>query len=151
MAKDRIMLMKKEPDFEKASDKLLRFIELYVETGNHIQSWKDAGYSESGIGSAMNTLRNNHKLVEKMIGLRVGRHVPAALNTIVDLMEHARNDSVKLKAAQDVLYRAGYDRPMEIITTEKKVDELDNKALDDELQRLLARVNDKADKQKELH
>ncbi len=44
-----------------------------------------------------------------------------------------------------------FDNKTRIEELERKVARLDDKALDDELQRLLARVNDKADKQKELN
>ena len=40
---------------------------------------------------------------------------------------------------------------MKIETTEKQADEMNNKELDDELQRLLARVNDKADEEATQH
>jgi hypothetical protein len=67
-----------------------------------------------------------------------------ALNGIVELAQNASNDSVKLKALQDVMYRAGYDRPLEIVTGEMDVQKLANKDLDMELTALLARANKQA-------
>ena len=144
--KDTASILKAtDKDFVNKSDKLVKFLELYVETGDKKQAWLDAGYAKGGIRSAGNIIRENMRLVEKLIRNRIGSHVPLALNGVLELATGAKQESVRLKALQDILYRAGYDRPVEIVTSEKDVNALDNKELEDELTTLLARANKEAE------
>lgn len=136
--------MESDKDFTGKTETLVKFLDLYVETGNAKASWVEAGYAEVTVNQAMSKIRDNWRLVEKLIRDRIGSHVPMALNGIVELAMNAKNDSVKLKALQDVMYRAGYDRPLEIITGEMDVEKLPNKDLDAELTAMLARANAEA-------
>ena len=138
------LLLETHKDFSGKTEKLVAFLDAYVETGDKNKSWIDAGYSEKTTNQAMSLIRDNWRLVEKLIRDRIGSHVPMALNGIVELAMNAKNDSVKLKALQDVMYRAGYDRPLEIVTGEMDVQKLANKDLDMELTALLARANKQA-------
>ena len=144
--KDTASILKAtDKDFVNKSDKLVKFLELYVETGDKNAAWLEAGYAKGGIRSAGNIIRENMRLVEKLIRNRIGSHVPLALNGVLELATGAKQESVRLKALQDILYRAGYDRPVEIVTSEKDVNALDNKELEDELTTLLARANKEAE------
>ena len=148
------ILKKTDKTFANSTEKMITFLELYVEGGDPAKAWIGAGYSPSNTPIAMRTIRDNFKLVEKLITNKIGRHVPFAVNGVIELATNAKNDAVKLKALQDILFRAGYDRPMEIVTSEKTADEMSNTELDTELTRLLARVNNEAAEaatQKELH
>jgi hypothetical protein len=138
------ILLDTDKDFSGKTEKLVAFLDAYVNTGDKNQSWIDAGYSENTTNQSMSLIRDNWRLVEKLIRDRIGSHVPMALNGIVELAQNASNDSVKLKALQDVMYRAGYDRPLEIVTGEMDVQKLANKDLDMELTALLARANKQA-------
>jgi hypothetical protein len=95
---------------------------------------------------AMAKVRDNWELVELLIKNKIGSHVPFALNGIVELAANAKQESVKLKALQDILFRAGYDAPMRIETTEVQAGDMTNTELDNELTKLLSRVNKEADK-----
>lgn len=127
--------------FNEDNERLSTFIDLYIDyDGDHKRAWIDAGYAESGVGSAMNKLRQHWDVVERRIVEKIGRQVPQALAVIVDLMENARTESIKLKAAQDILGRAGYDQASKIEFTEKSAEELSREELRDELRVLLARA-----------
>lgn len=142
-----------EEDFSTKTEKFITFLEYYVESGDHKQAWLDAGYSPSNIATAMGKIRDNWRLVEKLIRNRIGSHVPFALNGVVELAMNAKQESVRLKALQDILFRAGYDAALQIETSEK-VSDLDNAELENELTRLLARANNAAAKEaaiEELH
>ena len=153
MAKATAKILKEtDKDFSGKSELLIKFLELYVEyNGDNKQAWLESGYSPAKVHTSMSVVRDNWRLVEKLIRNKIGSHVPMALAGVVELAQNAKQESVRLKALQDVLYRAGYDRPIEIQHTEKEANELSNRELDDELTRLLARVNDTADAEKELH
>jgi hypothetical protein len=134
-----------DKDFNKRSEKCIHFLECYVNNnGDHQAAWLEAGYAESGLPTAMGMVRDNWRLVEKLIRNRIGSHVPMALGGVVELAQNAKQESVRLKALQDILYRAGYDTPVEIVTTDKRADSLANKELEDELAILLKRANSNA-------
>ena len=142
-----------DDDFSTKTMKFISFLEMYVECGDHKKAWLDSGYSASNLPSAMGKIRDNWRLVEKLIRNRIGSHVPFALNGVVELAMNAKQESVRLKALQDILFRAGYDAALQIETSEK-VSDLDNADLENELTRLLARANNAAAKEaatEELH
>ncbi len=148
--KERARLLKKnDNDFKDKSEMLITFLESYVESGDKKAAWEEAGYAIGGLKNASKMIRDNYRLVEKLIRDRIGSHVPMALEGVVELATNAKQESVRLKALQDILYRAGYDKPIEIVTSEKEVRDMDNKELEDELTKLLARSNSEATE--ELH
>ena len=127
--------------FNEDNQKLDKFIDLYIEyEGDNNRAWVDAGFAESSQSHSMSKLRKHWDEVQKRIVQRMGAHVPKALAMVVHLMENAKNDSVRLKAAQDLLGRAGYDQASRIELTDKKVEELSKDELRDELSELLAKA-----------
>jgi hypothetical protein len=139
MAKPKVAYLKKveDEDYVNHSTQFLEFVAGYVETGDAKASWVEAGFSKNTQNLAMNRLRNNWRMVERMIQDRIGNHVPMALNGIIGLAQNAKQDSIKLKAQQDILYRAGYDKPIEYSVSDKDATELKDSELKDELARLL--------------
>tara|TARA_R110002020_G_scaffold287099_1_gene502598 strand:- start:39673 stop:40104 length:432 start_codon:yes stop_codon:yes gene_type:complete len=124
------------------NERLDKFIDLYIDyDGDNVQAWKDAGYSESNTNASMAKLRQHWDVVQARIVEKMGRQVPQALAVVVDLMMNARNDSIRLKAAQDLLGRAGYDQASKIELTEKKAEDMDHDALREELTTLMRRAN----------
>ena len=128
-----------EEEYSEHTEQFLDFVMRYVETGNASQSWIDAGYSQNSKGRAMSRLRDNWRLVEKFIKDRIGGHVPMALNGIITLAENAKQESIRLKAQQDILYRAGYDTPVAFVVEDKDASNLKDAELKDELARLLSK------------
>ena len=130
-------LKKSEPEYEAHTEQFLEFVMGYVETGSAPSAWVAAGYSENTKGRAMSRLRDNWRLVEKVIKDRIGNHVPMALNGIIQLAQDAKQESIRLKAQQDILYRAGYDKPVEFVVEDKETRDMKDNELKDELARLL--------------
>ena len=133
------LLKKSDPDEYNVNEQFLQFVANYVESGNARQSWTQAGYSPKSAGTAMSRLRDNWRLVESMVKERIGSHVPMALTGIIELAQTAKQESIRLKAQQDILYRAGYDKPMEMVVTDKEAKDLK----DDELQKELLMILNK--------
>lgn len=143
-----------DPEIADVPDQRLQFLEHYIELGDAHQAWIAAGYSSTSKARAMLTIRDNWRIVEKLIRNRIGTHVPMALNGLIQLAQNAKQESVRLKALQDILSRAGYDSVLQIEHSEKDAQSMNNAELDQELQRLLKRSNDEADtstNSKELH
>ena len=130
-------LKKVDEEYNEHSEQFLDFVLRYVETGHAPSAWTDAGFSDNTKNRAMSRLRDNWRLVEKVIKDRIGTHVPMALNGIITLAQHAKQESIRLKAQQDILYRAGYDKPVEFVVEDKDATDLKDQELKDELARLL--------------
>jgi hypothetical protein len=132
--------------FNEDNERLSKFIDLYIEyDGNHQLAWTDAGYSESTRNKAMHTLRKHWDIVQKRIVEKIGTQVPKALAMVVHLMENGKNESIRLKAAQDILGRAGYDQASKIELTDKKAEDLTRDELTKELQELMNRAQETVD------
>jgi|TARA_R110000850_G_scaffold202652_1_gene328711 hypothetical protein len=138
----RIALIKKEPALAAKSDLLLAFLEEYIDNGGKAQeAWVTAGYAESTKKGAMAVARKEHSTVQKLISLKIGSHVPSSIQIIVDLMSAEKTPAaVKLKCAQDILSRAGYDAAIDYTITEKPVTDMTNSELDTELTKLLGKA-----------
>lgn len=132
------LLQKKDPNNEyDVAERMLLFVSQYVEHGDAKKAWVEAGYSENTTNLAMGKLRDNWRIVESMVKERIGRHVPMALSGIIELAQTAKQESIRLKAQQDILFRAGYDKPMEMVITDKDTKEMKDDELQKELLSLL--------------
>lgn len=131
-------LRKVEKSYSELPVQLATFLEFYVESGDAKGSWVLAGYSEGTKHHAMSRIRDNWRMVEAMIKERISAHVPLALAGIIELAQNANGETVRLKAQQDILYRAGYDTPVSFVVEDKEASELKDSDLKDELARLLA-------------
>ena len=124
------------------TERLDKFIDLYLDyEGDNVRAWLDAGYAESTKSSSMAKLRKHWDIVQARIVERMGSHVPEALAVVVDLMRNARSETIKLKAAQDIMGRAGYDQASKIELSEKKAEDLNQEELRKELSELMNRAN----------
>lgn len=129
-------------EYRPDNERLDKFIDLYLDyEGDHIRAWKDAGYSSTTTKGAMAKLRQHWDVVQSRIVERIGRHVPRALSVVIDIMENASQASIRLKAAQDILGRAGYDQASKIELTEKKAEDMGQDELRNELAILMKRAN----------
>lgn len=122
-------------------EKLVAFIEHYLEGMPPKEAWVAAGYSENTASAAMNKIRENWKLVAKMVDFRIGMQVPLALNVVKDLMMNSKSDTVRLNAAKDILSRAGKDKPIEINHSAKSPEEMKDEDLDAEIISLAEKIN----------
>jgi hypothetical protein len=69
---------------------------------------------------------------------KIERLAPEAVNTLQDLMMNSKADSVKLKAALEILGIAGVSREMKV-SIRADVTDMSNDELDDKLRALLGR------------
>jgi len=151
MRKKVKLLKKSDPSEYDVNENFLQFVAYYVESGSAREAWVQAGYSPNSAGSAMSRLRDNWRLVESMVKERIGAHVPMALSGIIELAQSAKQESIRLKAQQDILYRAGYDKPMEMIVTDKDAKDLKDDELQKELLAILGKNHTIDVKAEEIH
>jgi hypothetical protein len=121
----------------KATEKLILFLNYYIDGHEPRDSWVLAGYSESTQNLAMTKLRENWKIVDKMIDERIGLQVPMALAVVANLAKNGKSESIKLQAAKDLLARAGRDRPVEHVFSTKDPEEMKDDDVDKEIRALI--------------
>ena len=125
---------------EVRGEKLKIFLEEYVENGgDHLAAAKTAGYANPK--QAKKLLRDNWEAVQDLVMNKIGGHVPFAIEGIVRLAQNAKNESVRLKACQDLLGRAGYDQAIKIESKVVDATEMEDGALENELLELLKKAN----------
>jgi hypothetical protein len=122
-------------------EKMVEFMDLYIEGVPIKDAWVQAGYSPNTVQNAMRAVRENWRILDKMVDERIGSHVPQALGIVVHLMTHAKSENIQLNAAKDILARAGKDRPIELKHSTSAPEDLDEDALNAEIIQLAERVH----------
>mgnify|MGYP003115710948 FL=1 len=113
------------------SEKRRIFVERMIERGDHIKAAKEAGYEKEDpqkfAVEANRLKRQLHDLILKGMKERFSSSAPKAAHVIETLMNSGESEAVRLKAAQDLLDRAGYQPTtrVEEVTEKKSVKELE--------------------------
>jgi hypothetical protein len=113
------------------SEKRRIFVERMIEHGDHIKAAKEAGYEKEDpqkfAVEANRLKRQLHDLILKGMKERFSSSAPKAAHVIETLMNSGESEAVRLKAAQDLLDRAGYQPTtrVEEVTEKKSVKELE--------------------------
>jgi hypothetical protein len=74
--------------------------------------------------------------IEKRIKEKVSETATLAVSVLESLMREADSENVRLNAARDILSRAGYDAVHKQETTVREINELSDKELDEQIERL---------------
>lgn len=135
-------MKKKAKTFDELAPKRRKFIDLYIKYGDHIQAHIDAGFNSSDRTRAMHARRLRMDLepfITERVEQKIGSGAVRAFNVIEDLMMKAKSEQVKLAAAKDLLSRAGYDKPQEILH-KNIVEEMPKDQLLSEIERLTQKL-----------
>ena len=113
------------------SEKRKIFVERMIVHGDHIKAAKEAGYEKDDpqkfAVEANRLKRQLHDLILKGMKERFSSSAPKAAHVIETLMNSGESEAVRLKAAQDLLDRAGYQPTtrVEEVTEKKSVKEME--------------------------
>lgn len=120
-------------------EKLDLYCEALCNGENKTQAYIKAGYSAHHAQRNVAAFHRKHAdYITAYISERVGSHVPAALRTIVSIMnDENEKGGIRLKAAQDIMDRGGFGASQKIELTSKNVDEMTTEDLRNELSKLL--------------
>lgn len=101
-------------EVDELNGKQLMFIAEYVKSSNATEAAIKAGYSKKTAYSQGQRLLKNAEIQRKIesgrldIKAMIAEEVVHSLRTVITLRDHAENETVRLKAAQDLLDRAGF-------------------------------------------
>lgn len=111
-----------------ASENELKWLDLYLETGDAKQAIRDVfDCSEKNVSAQASRLKAKlEDEIDQRFAKIIKKDSIKAFRIISGLMSTASQESIKLKAAQDILSRAGYDsvQRFENVTKEETYDEL---------------------------
>jgi hypothetical protein len=103
-------------------------------------AYTNAGYSpNSARKNASAYHRANHEYIQAYLAEHIGSHAPTALNVILQIMNsESEKGGIRLKAAQDILDRAGFSakQKVELTTTDPK--DLTTEDIQKQIQSLLS-------------
>lgn len=105
------------------------------------QAYVDAGYKDcaSALPNAHQKSRDLHDHIVLRMNDRISCHVPWAFDKMVELAETAKNETVKLKALESILTRAGYNAPIVIENHSSDPKEMPREQIAKEIKMLLER------------
>ena len=125
------------------SEKRRIFVERMIEHGDHIKAAKEAGYEKEDpqkfAVEANRLKRQLHDLILRGMKERFSSSAPKAAHVIETLMNSGESEAVRLKAAQDLLDRAGY-KPVDKAHITTRVEEVTEKKSVKELEAELISV-----------
>ena len=124
------------------TEKQLKFIENYCETGDAVQSAISAGYKNSHtiVNQAWKLKRDLSKEISKRMQEKFVDKAPVAFGTLIELMNSSDSDTVRLQASKDIMDRGGF-KPKHTMVIEEDAKSIPE--LEAELQMLVGK--DKAD------
>lgn len=124
------------------TEKQLKFIENYCETGDAVQSAISAGYKNSHtiVNQAWKLKRDLSKEISKRMQEKFVDKAPVAFGTLIELMNSSDSDTVRLQASKDIMDRGGF-KPKDTMVIEEDAKSIPE--LEAELQMLVGK--DKAD------
>ena len=163
------MINHKEPgippftkSYEELNEKQQKFIDL-VAIGYHKKKWATCAAGEKMTLGAAYELAGYTGKTKKQLGWRLymqTKHIiykrrselvelnlcPVMASEVVYeiMMDTNAPHAVRLKSAQDIMARTGYDKPQEIVLT-KKVEDMSTEEVDSELEELLSGARESND------
>jgi phage terminase small subunit len=103
------------------TEKQLKFIENYCETGDAVQSAVNAGYKNSHtiVNQACKLKRELSREISKRMLEKFVDKAPIAFGTLTELMNESDSDTVRLQAAKDIMDRGGF-KPKDTMVIEEE-------------------------------
>ncbi len=109
------------------TEKMRKFADIYMETGNKIQAAKEA--YDCGSNSMAYVLANRN-LKHPLVQEHLQKSIDLATDTIVGLAKNGEKEEVRLRASQDILDRLGYKAPDRLeIDDKRELSDIDREAM----------------------
>lgn len=120
-------------------EKLDLYCEALCDGLNKTQAYIAAGFSPNHAQRNVAPFhRKNAEYINAYLSERISSHVPAALRTVLTIMnDENEKGGIRLKAAQDVLDRGGFGATRKVELTTKDVTEMSSEDMRNELTKLL--------------
>ena len=145
---ERTQLERKPRGSDK--EKHAKFRELYIEYA--MRDWPtyndmlkatlhDAGFTQNDntgvIYKARQVLTKNWPEIQQEIGKKLNFGAVIAAETLIELTKYGKQESVRLKAATELLNKAGFQEAQKLEVTQRPLEEMSEEDLDNKIKELL--------------
>lgn len=91
-------------------ERIAQYAETWLATGNKRAAYEAAGYACSSGSNAYQFHKQHHEAITKEAAMHVASHVPKAIMALSDIMENGKSETARVKAALEIMDRAGLDK-----------------------------------------
>lgn len=122
------------------AERLDDFCKALADGKNREEAYIEAGYSGHNCrANAHKYYRSNAAYIQAYIAENIGTHAPMAFSVIKEIASNPQEKGgIRLKAAQDILDRAGFGAKQKIEITTKDATEMSTEELQDEVTRAIS-------------
>ena len=122
---------------EALKERIRIVAEEYINGASRMDAYRAAGYSSVTSANAAAFFEAHKDEIQGYVFLAVGSKVPIAIKVLEEIMLTGKSDGARVKAATEILDRAGVTQVQKIEITSKEVSELENRQITEEIQELL--------------
>ena len=95
-------------------ERISKYAEVWLATSNKRAAYEAAGYSCATGSNAYNFHKQHHEAITKEAGMHLASHIPKAIQALSDIMVNGKSETARVKAALEILDRAGLDKTTRI-------------------------------------
>ena len=95
-------------------ERIQKYAEVWITTGNKTAAYEAAGYSCPTPSNAYNFHKQHYETITKEAAMAISSNVPIAIQTLTSIMINGKSETARVKAALEVLDRAGLDKTTRI-------------------------------------
>ena len=95
-------------------ERITKYAEVWLATSNKRAAYEAAGYSCATGSNAYNFHKQHHEAITREASMHVASHVPKAIEALSDIMINGKSETARVKAALEILDRAGLDKTTRI-------------------------------------
>ena len=96
------------------SQRIAKYAEVWLTTSNKTAAYEAAGYGCPTPSNAYNFHKQHHEAIMREAHMGVANHVPVAMSTLAEIMVSGKSETARVKAALEILDRAGLDKTTKI-------------------------------------
>lgn len=126
---------------QEALNERIRIVaEAWLGGASKTEAYRQAGYASPTPANASAFFDTHREEIDKHIYRGMKNSIPIAINTLTEIMLKGESEGARVKAATEILDRAGFDKIERIEITTTEVAELENRQISDEINSLLAKA-----------
>jgi hypothetical protein len=96
------------------SERIAKYAEVWLATSNKRAAYEAAGYSCSTGSNAYQFHKQHHEAIQREAAMHLASHLPKAIGALADIMVNGKSETARVKAALEILDRAGLDKTTRI-------------------------------------
>ena len=95
-------------------ERIVKYSEVWLATSNKREAYEAAGFACATGSNAYNFHKRHHEAITREASMHVASHVPKAIAALSDIMVNGKSETARVKAALEIMDRAGLDKTTRI-------------------------------------